>query len=249
MDVDPNIELIASYLEGELSDSGRRQFEERLKSDADFNAEFQLYQDTESLLGESASLLLKEKMQGMEQEVASEGQLKKITWLPYSAVAAVVLLLVVSFYWFSSPQSLNSQEIIGEYFTSYPAANLRGSVKMEKPFNLGLTAYIGKNYVEATQNFLAVSAEEDEYVEAQLYLGNAYMASGNYESAIIPLRKVYESGDSRFGEAASWYLALGYIGLNDRNSFDILARNIKNTPGHSYQEKVALLQERWKMTE
>lgn len=249
MDVDPNISLIAAYLEGELSKEEREAFENRLNSDKAFQEEFQLYQDTEDLLGESASLLLKEKMQLMEKEEISEAKVKQVNWLPYSAIAAVVLLLIVSFFWFDSNQSLNSQQIMGDYFESYPAANLRGSAKMEKPFNQGLSAYIGNNYVQAAQGFLAVTPLESEYMEAQLYLGNAYLASGNYVAAIEPLKRVYESQDSRFAEAASWYLLLGYVGLNDVDSFKKLARNINNTPGHSYQDRLDLLQKKWERLE
>lgn len=243
MDMDPNISLIESYVEGELSAEDRNRFEARLKEDADFYAEFQLYKDAENLLGESASLLLKEKMQAMENQ---GGSIVQMAWFRYSTVAAIVLLLIASFFWFSNPSQLNNQELITEYFEVYPAGNLRGSSKMENVFNVGMTAYMDARYEDALLAFQEIGAEQNEFIEAQLYLGNSYLAVGKYAEATKPLSKVYESGDSRFSEAAAWYLLMGYVGSDQEEKFQELSDEILEMPRHAYREKVLLLQKKRK---
>jgi tetratricopeptide (TPR) repeat protein len=243
MDIDPQISIIAAYLDGELTEKQRKDFEERLITNTAFQEEFQRYKAASMLLEESASLRLKEKMRELEKK--QKGYSRKIWWLPYAAAAAIALLLISSFFYFSSQGNLSSEEVIREYFEPYPASRLRGAAKMEDPFNQGLSAYMSAEYGFAISALEQIRPQQNEYIEAQMYLGNAYLATGKYPEAISALSKVFESGDSRFSEAATWYLLLGYVATGNKEQFEKFSAKILNSDRLVFKKEVEELQRKW----
>ncbi|MEM6807219.1 MAG: hypothetical protein AAF696_37805, partial [Bacteroidota bacterium] len=181
-----------------------------------------------------AGHFLKEKMQAFEEE-EKEKVKPMFSWQILSA-AAVVVLLIASFFWFQGP--LSGPEAVRENFEPYAATSLRGNGKMENPFNQAVLAYERKDYTHAILFFSQLNADAPNYIESQLYLGNALLAIKDYSSAVAPLGVVSKSKDIRFSEAGDWYLLLAYLGNNQQDEFSQLVSEIQAGSAHGYAEKI-----------
>ncbi|MEL6252329.1 MAG: hypothetical protein AAFR87_10005 [Bacteroidota bacterium] len=234
MDFDSQYDLIESYLEGEMTKEQKADFEDRLLTEKELQKALDEAKDAKDLLVESGSIFLKEKMQAFEAE--EKAKVKSIfSWQLLSA-AAVILLLIVSFFWIRGP--LSGPEAIKENFEPYAATSLRGNSKMENPFNQAVLAYERKDYTHAILFFSQLNADAPNYVEAQLYLGNALLAIKDYSSAVAPLEVVSKSKDIRFSDAGDWYLLLAYLGNNQQDEFSQLVSEIQTRSTHGYTEKI-----------
>lgn len=234
MDFDSQYDLIESYLEGGMTHEQKTDFEERLLNEEKLRNALDEMKQAKDFLEEGASLFLKEKMQEFEQE--AKGNIRPLfSWKLLSA-AAVIALLIASFFWFQGP--LSGPEAVRENFEPYAATSLRGSAKMENPFNQAVLAYERKDYTNAILFFSQLNADAPNYLESQLYLGNALLAVKDYASAISPLEIVSKSKDIRFSEAGDWYLLLAYLGNEQKTEFDALAGQIQTTSTHAYRERI-----------
>ena len=234
MDFDSPYDLIESYLEGGMTEKQKADFEERLLTEEELQKALNEMKDAKNFLEEGASLFLKEKMQSFEQE--AKGKVRPMfSWKVFSA-AAVIALLIASFFWFQGP--LSGPEAVRENFEPYAATSLRGSAKMENLFNQGVVAYERKDYTNAVLFFSQLNGDNPNYTEAQLYLGNALLAIKDYSSAVAPLEVVSKSKDIRFAEAGDWYLLLAYLGNEQTADFDALVGQIRTTSTHAYLNRI-----------
>ena len=115
-------DLIESYLSGELSGEDLRNFEDQLKNDSDLQGELELHQQVaDTLKGEKVHDLrqvLKDVDKGWKNK-PEKNQSKRFSLNYYrmSAVAAVLLLLVVAYQFFFP---LGNSDLDPNYFETYP---------------------------------------------------------------------------------------------------------------------------------
>lgn len=243
METEERLMKIEAYLEGELSEAESATFEAELGENLTLKKELETYQAAQKLLKESAGFRLKEMMQEMEKEAKVKPL--AFNWIPYASVAAVILLLIASFFFFQDAR-LSSEELLAQHFDVYPATALRGQGKMENLFNQGMSAYQAENYQEAIRAFSEISPSSNTYMEAQFYMGNAAFSTGDYSTAKLSLQEVVESKDSRYTEAANWYLFLLNIAEKDKKGAQDQAAMLE---GSSYQTRAEEIMENWEETQ
>jgi len=234
MDFDSQYDLIESYLEGGMTHEQKMNFEERLSKEEKLRNALDEMKQAKDFLEEGGGLFLKQKMQAFEAEEKAKVK-PMFSWQILSA-AAVVVLLIASFFLFQGP--LSGPEAVRANFEPYAATSLRGNAKMENPFNQAVLAYERKDYTNAILFFSQLNADAPNYVESQLYLGNALLAVKDYASAVGPLEIVSKSKDIRFSDAGDWYLLLAYLGNNQQDEFSQLVSEIQMRSTHGYTEKI-----------
>jgi tetratricopeptide (TPR) repeat protein len=178
-------EYIEAYFKGQLNDSEKRQFEERLLRDDAFSKDVALYITVEE--GIRQNLLSQKRAEWTETNdnkviklSSPVAKLKLQRWVPYLA-AASLFVAIVFFYLFKidTPQKL-ADSYVSQHLTqlSQTMNASRDSVQ------LGIAAYNNQEYDVALQIFEKIQVERPENNNAKKYTGLVYLITGNYDKAL-----------------------------------------------------------------
>ena len=197
-----------SYLNNEMPTEDKIQFENRLKTDSEFNNSFALFKETTQFLATKFSnetAGFKQNLQSISREHFAETKPKSkvIAFKPWHyAVAASVTILLGT--WFTLQ---NSNPVYGDYDQHENAyfmergdedANLKNAQDF---FN-------AKEYENAVKAFEKVT--DLNKPELQYFYAIALIETNNYQKAEA-LLKTIQQGTSSFKEKAIWYLALSNL--------------------------------------
>lgn len=198
-----NKELIEKFLRGTLLESEKHVFNER-KKEEDF---MKLLEET--IISYQGRLELKEKLQGIGNELktkSSKGKPISIVWI--SGIAASLLLLLGVY--FFRDTNYSSNQLFDKYFEAYPNAytikgNSDDTSLSKKAFNF----YDAGNYILAVDMFKKISDERSLNSSEHFYYGISLLATQKLEEAKSQLKKV-TSIHPLYNEAR-WYTSLSLI--------------------------------------
>lgn len=210
---------IQRYLDGDMTGAERLEFEKELQHDP----ALQSLAATYSTLSEGIRYHVRydawEKIQQLEAAHADEAILiagsKKKSWL-YAAMVSLILLAFGTVYVFNLNVNKGS-DLFEEHFNPYPVlahAPVRGGDTTGSLKERAFSAYSNENYQRAIPLLEELDKGEEEYL-VKFYLGNAYLATGEPEEAIMLFRSVLES-QSALDPQAQWYLGLSYLAKGDK---------------------------------
>ena len=137
------------------------------------------------------------------------------------AIAASVLLLVVTWVAINPFGSESGPELFAEHFEPYANSVVtlkRGdNVLQTDDRTTAYLAYDRGDFARAVQVFNKILPNSDDQTLDLFYLGNAYLAIGNNEKAVAAFKAVV---DARSGLTlnAKWYLGLSYLQTNELTS-------------------------------
>lgn len=222
-----NFEYIEAYLAEELSDERRSEFEQKLKTDADFAAEFALQKDTHQLLSLGKQIAYKEKLQLLDKEIRTPSRPFWVGW--QVAAAAVVLFCSAVALWFWQPD----RDPFQSAFSPYPD---RLSMRQAPDKGLeqeGITAYNKGDFELAAKAFEQLSEEENASSAYLFYWGVALMGTGEYGRA----DSVFSTfpTNSLYFLPAEWYHALALGKLERKAEAQAILQNIARQEAHPYQ--------------
>lgn len=240
MTEEQKFDWIEQYLDGKLNAEEEKKFQQQLKSDPSFKATFQKHKLAHQLLEDGVNLRLKSMLQDMQQEQASTKSLIRL-WPLYVSIAAGIILLVVVGILRNGEEKFSDPELFAMYFEAYPANVQRGTEGPISPFQRGILAYSQQDYRNADSILSAIHQDESNYIEAQLYLGISLLAQGDFAEASTAFQQVILAQDSRFSEAASWYLALAYLGNGETDALEKLSQNLLEKEGFFYKGRLESL--------
>lgn len=147
------------------------------------------------------------------------------------AIAASVLVLIMAgiFWWINrttSPDRLISQN----YFTSDTPGTLSSSGVEDEAFQAALKAFISDNDLATARNgFEQVTTANPKYIEAQYFLGQLNLQTGEYAAAVQNYERALEIGDLPNyidADKLNWNLLLAKLGAgeNIESELDILIK-------------------------
>lgn len=216
--MDPEVyHLFEKYLNNDLSDSEKTEFEKRISDDKEFAETFETYKEIYSGLeakenraeGEEA---LRQNLQAISDdffENRSKGE--KVTkvipmkrWVQLAA-ASVIIILGVTFF-FNRDHSTPSYAQYAKYEPlALAERGTEDSLKVlsERYFN-------DKQYESASNVLEELLQKEPANTQAKLYLGIAFTETDQFDQA-EKLFKEIQTGGSIFASKATWYLALTYL--------------------------------------
>ena len=198
-----------SYLNNEMPAEDKIQFENRLKTDSEFNKSFTLYKETTQFLDTKFSaetVDFKQNLQSISKEYFTENQQKQpkvIAFKPwYYAVAASVTILLGT--WFTLQ---NSNPVYGDYNQHENAYFME---RGDEDVNLknAQDFFNAKEYANAVIAFEKVT--DLNKPELQYFYAIALIETNKYQKAEV-LLKTIQQGTSSYKEKAVWYLALSNL--------------------------------------
>lgn len=233
MNNEEKLPLIDFFLMGQISDEEKQQLSE-LRSDPDFEKEFQFRQEMVQTVKERGRAELKTRLRSIDQKP------KKVLpfrywWLAAAAVLAIAISLPFLF------DATSSAELYAQYYTKLPnkIAPITRGESDNSELKLGFIEYQRNNYEQAGEIF---RSQLPQNPDLKLYLGIVEMELHDYEKAIENLREALEAG-GRFESESLWYLALSHLAINqDEQALSYLNR-IQETNPEYYQKAQQLRQE------
>lgn len=231
---------IQRYLDGDLEEQERLDFEEQLKANPDLQSQADQYNILSRGIRYHARMNAWQQIEKLEEEAISENKdVKKASnrkvW-PYWAIAASVALLVCSVvYLFFNP--FNKNHLFSENFTPYPVlagGPTRGENDLPALHKNAFAAYSNGNYAEAILLFEKAGTQEEDYLTL-FYLGNAYLATGHHQDAILAFEKILAYPNA-LAPQARWYLGLSYLADGDEEKARLAFKELA-AGSSSYSEK------------
>ena len=232
---------LEQYLDDRLSETEKVGLEEELARNPALKTQLEQLGSARQVLEILGSWEWKAKLQNLQPG----GTNRVRAFWRYSSIAAAAVILLGIFGWFWwGGETYSSQVQFADLYEVYPAPTLRGEEKLKNdPWSEGVNAYVRGDLGLAAQKMALVEPGSTRYIEASFYQGVASLGTEKPKEAISALQKVVEAEDTRFSQAANWYLLLAYWQSGDDDKASQTAQLILENPDHPYQAKAKAWQE------
>lgn len=226
-----NIDQIDRYLNGQMTEQEKKDFELSLEEDDEFKALFEFVSDTQKAQAVNELTSLKAKLNNTESNYKRRRQNTS-----YLKVAASIILLATLGYFIynATLQSADTTVLFDKYYEVYPNVVAPVSRDAETSDNT-FTAYEKGNYQEVIDELVTVENPTDT---TNFYLGQAHLALGNYMPAIKTFDQIKST--SGFYDQALWYSALANLKINNMDRCKHILQQLIDTES-SYQQKAEVL--------
>ncbi len=205
------VEFINSYFESSLSEKELEEFNNLLKTDEGFSADFEFQKELQLALKKEERREIKQLFNEIT-ETKKPSSSKVIQLRPLMAAASIALLIGLGswFFLFNKP-NYDSNQLYNTHFVPYDNVVHpieRGDQLIDLKTK-AFTAYENEEYELALELFKELHTEQsDSYID--FYTAIVLMQLQNHKEA-IPLLKGYIENDGALKGRASWYLALSYL--------------------------------------
>ena len=203
--------IIDDYLHNELKGEELQDFEKKLSSDPELQAKVRELNLTELAIGETAleselNAFYAERNIEKYQQEKKRGKKFSFKFIAIAASFAIIIGLSLYFTLFQKQQTLYAR-----YYKPDPGLMTAMSYSDHYEFQKAMVEFKNANYTSAIniwQLQLKVTPNKDTLL---YFLGAAYQAKGNIDSAENYLQKVAIDSKSAFYNDANWYLGLIYL--------------------------------------
>ncbi len=225
---------IERYIAGEMSDSEKEWFEEKVKEDKNLRNEVNVRQRTDEILENRNIQSLKNKLSAIEKrrDEKNYSLLPQIpSYLKYAAVFLGILFLGSTSLFLAS--RLNGNQVVDRYYKVYePASSQRsGRCIPNDDFMVALNLYNTHEYGKAAVLFSKVVESNPEDMQSELLNGLSNFEDKKYPEAKNSFVHVIDNNNNFFVETAKWYLALCYVKTDEKNKAIQLFENIGKENG------------------
>ncbi|HVI47190.1 MAG TPA: hypothetical protein VM802_20095 [Chitinophaga sp.] len=225
------LHYIEDYFTGALSPEEKLAFEQRCTSDQAFAQDVAFYISARSMLREELHELKRQQFSLLKPAPAPVKRIRAI--MPYLAAAVIAGVFITLGWWFFF-RAPSTQQMA----TRYIDAHLQQlSVTMHSgsdSIQSGINAYNNKDYQHATAIFSRLSTQEATAADATRYLGLVYLATGQYDQAIVQFNALMQF--PLYANPGPFYKALALMkrnGSGDRQLAKALLEEVrdKQLPG------------------
>jgi len=237
-----SIEELESYINSELSNEELASFEAELTSNQKLMDEIGLIKNIDLALSETDVMRLRNNLQNIASEIASNKQTErsfvgkfKAKRIVLSTVAASLILLLG----ITGILSRQSQDdIYQKFYTKYEATGIVRSANLtaNKTLSEALQKFENQDYNAALNLFTEVISRDQNNMVGHFYTGISLQETGKYQNAIKEYETVIIDKDNLFTEQAEWYIGLCYLQTNENKKAYKQFKKIAKNEGF-YQQK------------
>lgn len=209
-----DIDLMEAYLGGALPPHDRVAFEARLKSDKDFEMEFNSFRVSHQAIILQSRKEVKERLKMLDDK--KDSRAKVINWKYISlAVAASISLIILVISLLSTPPT---ERLYNKYYAAYPnvVAPIERNEIADDPYKNAFQLYEDGQYQEALNLFNNLLQKNADSPELNLYAGLCALALKDPDTALAKFDNVIKTSPNDFAATASWYSALAYLQKGDK---------------------------------
>lgn len=222
------------YLSGKMNPEEARAFENEIDSDKNLRDEVELQQKTFALLEAAAIAQTREKVNTLNKQKSRTNVIR-----PLLRVAAVLLLLIIPTYFYTSSQ-FNDAHLYEAYTAPYPDRITTMGENVDTEINTAMNLYNSGSYEKAAAAFEKIrgSGRVDENII--LYESVSLTNSNQAIKAVLLLRSTIAS-DPTNKTALDWQLILSMLANEEGAETLVLVENFLKTNGGYQQEKAEQL--------
>ncbi len=237
-------QLLYHYFSNELTPEQQQQFNELLKTDSEFKAQFDFEKDLQKAIRDSEAKGLKAKLVGFEKDLAQETQMRTLrpNYSKFAMAASVALLVTIG--WLAYNYSgTNFGKLYDSNFQQYPNTvyTITRGDTIESLERKAFSAYETGDYDTAIDYFEKIPVNErKEYHD--FYSALSHMNLKRDKEAQQLFKKVIAS-KSEFAAEATWYLALVSIRKEDKNQAIQYLNELTSKFDYNKSKALELLQE------
>ena len=238
-----SIELIESYIDGEMDQNEILGFEDLLSSDIGIKQDYELSMEINNSIIEEDVMALRETMDYMyNDEIVVKRTPTIFTQKRFYYAAASMALLIATgglIQRIASPD-MDSSEVFEKYYTPYEitVTHRSGNTEVDRLLLNAFEKYEEKNYEQALVLFEEVLETRKNDMALNLYSGISYMEEEKYQKAKTSFDNIISDKDNLFIEQAKWYLGMCYLKTeNTEKAENVLKEIIKE---ESYYKDVAV---------
>jgi tetratricopeptide (TPR) repeat protein len=218
------IELIEQYLDHQLSQKEKEEFEGQLEKDQKFEA---LYNEMKLIVAGVKNAARRELMENLKKTEQGLGivisdnpfHIRKIL-VPLVVAASVVILISLSLLFSQNRAQNQLNAYLAEAMEPYQNIihpTQRSDSNILSDAQLAFYYYDVGEYAKAIEIFLQPAmGKEDNQQSIRFYTGNAYMALENYMQA-IEIFTILLGSETIFENQTRWYLSLCYLKVDERD--------------------------------
>lgn len=231
--------LLYNYFANQLTEDEQLLFDELLKNDMDFKAQFEFETDLKRVIKEYVNEDLKEKLVGYEKEISAKDKINTSKWRfkNWSIAASITLLIGLGWIGFKSLSGPDYDDLYQDNFEGYPNTVYtisRGDGDTSKERD-AFAAYEAGEYDQAVAAFQELRSMGGTS-HGDFYQALSYLQLGKNAQAIDLLKNVILK-DETFKAEANWYMALAY--LNDSDKVNAVATLKRHVRDFNYNKKKA----------
>lgn len=216
-----DFELIENNLRGKLSDSEKKEFENRLMTDEELKNLLGDYILITQGIRSSGRTKLKNAMEQWEKELPEikikPSKPSKKNYLVMMAATVVIFISALAGWYFIQNKSLTGNELYMAYFEPYTNIadpTLRGEMDADGPLRKAYRLYDSKNYGQSEVELEKLFKQTGEPIH-QFYLAMSQMANGKPEAGKKNLQQCLNKLPV-LEPQIKWYLALASIKLEQK---------------------------------
>jgi hypothetical protein len=236
-------ELISAYLNNELSESAKADFEMNIKNDPQLAEDLEIYKAIESnmahqLPNKEAEFIA--KLNPLQEQyfnastsnttAKSNGKVRKIIFTALSAAAVLALVFILV----KPGSSISSKDLYAQYAIHETINNTnRGGASTNIILEGATNLYNAKNYVAAIPMLEQI---KDSSAQALFMLGVTQLETNKFNEALNNFESL-SKGSSIFADKAKWYIALTHLKNDDKTAAKTALKNINEQSDFSKQAK------------
>ena len=232
----PDNDLVR-YLDGEMTEGERLEFQEKLQNDSELQERLEaMATATEAVkyygIAQQVALVHKKVRPSVSKKAESVKVVPIRRYVRYSLAVAASLLFIVMAWQGYNFFSLSHEEVYSEGFVDFNLPTTRSDEADDTTAIVSL--YKSNNYDSLVKLERKVHADTDrEY----LLTGLAHLKLEDPFSAIEPLETVVAMQKSSYRQDAEYYLAMAYLKNRDYDKALELMQVIQNNPNHLYKDQ------------
>ena len=232
--------LLYNYFSKRLTVEEERLFKELLKSDSDFNKQFEFEKNLKEVIRDEESVKLKSKLVGFEKEISKDKSVRKLrrsTYEKWAMAASIALLIGLGWLGYTNFSGPNYNDLYQENFQGYPNTvyTITRSDSNQTPERDAFIAYESGDFKGAADSFQEISkGAQTNYLN--FYLGMSYLHLNQLKQAKTYFTKTI-NGKNDFVDEANWYMAL--VALKEKNTASAKQYLMQLTAADSYNQAKA----------
>lgn len=233
--------LIESYLDGELSEQERLQFEQELKTNKELANDLLIHQEIRNALGDEDLIDLREKLSIIREDYHRKEKKKK-RFAIFASSSIIVIAFITTF--FICNKSYTNDELYNMYYEHYDAGTIvRGEVQPTKEiYTNALRTYDKGQYAEAIKLFEQIRDTSAFYQPKEYYTALSYMELQNFDKALNHLEPLLKNNVSALHKNIIWFSGLCYLKTNQNEKAKQQFKYLSNSSSCFKQKSTEILE-------
>ena len=228
------MDILDSYLRGELNEDERAVLDDRLKKEPDLRAQLEIMEQVKDAASDHE---LKQKLDIIHEQTTSQERPSFSTKQPFFYWAAASIALVTLAIWLMWPP-VDNKSLAREYLEVYDDY-LTSRSSGEEGIIRAMALYNTQQFEEAVSALREVP--DNRNADVSFYLGLSFLYSEQFDSAQFYLQHVIDVSE-KYDQQSRWFLALSYLSDDEAGTASILLNEI-TAADFNYKKSQALLEE------